>query len=264
MRRFVLAVAVLLVLAAGALFWFLRFSLDGRVKAAIEEYGSAMTLSEVRVEGVNLDLRGGRGTIRGITVANPDGFPSGAAVSLAGIEMAIEPASLRTSPLVVREIHVGEPRVTVVLTEDGRMNIDALRRNVGDYPDRVEAAEAAERRGEAPPREAPAAAAAPAGEPEPERRVRVGELTIAEGVILVDASALGRDPEELKLGSVELRDLGGARGATPEQLGRRVADALIGRTARAVAGAEVKRALRDKGGEIGEKLGELLQRGIDR
>jgi hypothetical protein len=31
-----------------------------------------------------------------------------------------------------------------------------------------------------------------------------------------------------------------------------------------VAGAELKRALRDKGGEIGEKLGELLQRGIDR
>jgi hypothetical protein len=58
--------------------------------------------------------------------------------------------------------------------------------------------------------------------------------------------------------------MGGARGVTPEQLGRRVADALIARTARAVAGAEVKRALREKGGEIGERIGELLQRGIDR
>jgi len=262
MRRFVLAVAVLLLVAAGALFWFLRFSLDGRVKRAIEERGSAMTLSPVRVEGVHIDLRGGRGTIRGITVANPDGFPPGTAVSLGEIEIAIEPTSLRTSPLVVHEIRVGEPRVTVVLTPDGKMNVDALRRNVGDYPDRAEAAERAAAP-EPEPREAPAAGAVPA-EPEAERRVRVGELTIAEGVIVVDASALGRDPEELKLGTVELRDLGGERGATPEQLGRRVADALIGRTARAVAGAELKRALRDKGGEIGEKLGELLQKGIDR
>lgn len=261
MRRALLFVVLLLVVGAGALFWFLRFSLDGRVQAAIEEQGSAMTLSPVRVEGVHLDLRGGRGTIRGITVANPDGFPSGTAVSLAGIEIAIEPASLRGSPLVVRELRVGEPRVTVVLTADGKMNVDALRRNVGDYPDRVEAAERRAVEQEATP---PAQREAPGTEPEAETRVRIGELTIAEGTIVLDASALGRDPEELRLGSVELRDVGGERGATPEQIGRRVADALIGRTARAVAAAELKRTLRDKGGELGEKLGELLQKGLDR
>jgi hypothetical protein len=259
MRRLALVVLLLLVVAAGAILWFLRFSLDGRVKTAIEEHGSAMTLSPVRVEGVHIDLRGGRGTIRGITVDNPDGFPSGTAISLGEIAIAIEPASLRGSPLVIREIHVGEPRVGVVLTADGKMNVDALRRNVGDYPDRLAAAE---RRAAPEPRDA--SAEAPAPEPVPERRVRVEELTIAEGVIRLDASALGRDPEELKLGSVELHQLGGERGATPEQLGRRVADALIARTARAVAGAELKRALRDKGGEIGEKLGELLQKGLDR
>jgi len=261
MRRFLLVVGLLVVIAAGALFWFLRFSLDGRVKAAIEEYGAAMTLSPVRVQGVHIDLRGGRGTIRGITVANPQGFPSGTAVSLREIEIAIDVASLRGSPLVVNEIRVGEPRVDVVLTADGKMNVDALRRNVGGYPDRVEAAErrAAQEKGEPPARrEAPGTA------PAEETRVRVGELVISEGAIRLDASALGRDPEELKLGSVELRDLGGERGATPEQLGRRVADALIGRTARAVAAAELKRTLRDKGGEIGEKLGELLQKGLDR
>jgi hypothetical protein len=257
MRRFVLAVALLLAVAAGALFWFLRFSLDGRVKAAVEETGTAMALAPVRVEGLHLDLRGGRGTIRGITVDNPAGFPSGTALSLGGIEIALDVASLRGDPLVVREIHVGEPRVTVVLTPDGQMNVDALRRNVRDYPDRLAAQ--APRAAPPAPREAPAAAATA-----PERRIRVEELTIAEGVIELDASALGREAETLPLGSVELRDIGGDRGATPEQIGRRVADALIARTARAVAASELKRALRDKGGQIGEKLGELLQKGLDR
>lgn len=259
MKRLLVAVALLLAVAAGALLWFVRFSLDGRVAAAIEAQGSAMALAPVRVDGLHLDLRGGRGTIRDLSVGNPAGFPPGTAVSLGGIEIAIDVASLRADPLVVREIRVGTPRVTVVFGEDGRMNVDALRRNVRDFQDRAAAAE--------PPRAAaPAPAPAPADEPAPapERRVRVEELTIAEGVIRLDASALGREPQELPLGSVTLREVGGERGVTPEQLGRRVADALIARTARAVAGAELERTLREKGGELGGKLGELLRKGLDR
>jgi hypothetical protein len=253
MKRLLGIVVLLVLLAAGVLFWFVRHSLDGRVAAAIEERGSAMALAPVHVEGLHLDLRGGRGTIRRITVDNPAGFPPGAALSLGGIEVAIDVASLRSDPLVVREIRIGEPVVTVVLGPDGAMNLDALRRNVRDYPDRVAAAASA-----APP---PAAGAAP---PPAERRLRVGELAIAEGVIRVDASAVGREPAEIPLGAVALRDLGGERGMPPEQLGRRVGDALIARTARAVAGAELERALREKGGELGGKLGELLRKGIDR
>lgn len=262
MRRLLLAVAVLLAVAAAAVFWFVRYSLDGRVAAAIEARGSEMTLSDVRVDGLHLDLRGGRGTIQSLAVDNPEGFPSGTAVALDGIAIAIEPASLRgDGPIVVPEIRVGAPRVTVVLTSDGKMNVDALRRNVRDHPDRVQAAErrAVQERAEPPARREP-----PGVEPAGERRVRVGELVIEQGVIVIDATALGREPEQLPLGSVELRDLGGDRGLTAEQLGRRVADALIARTARAVAGAEIKRTLRDKGGQIGEALGELLQKGLDR
>lgn len=256
MKRLVVIAALLLAVAAGALLWFVRFSLDGRVAAAIEAQGSAMTLAPVRVDGLHLDLRGGRGTIRDISVDNPAGFPPGTALSLAGIEIAIDVASLGGDPIVIREIHVGAPHVTVLLAEDGRMSVDALRRNVRDYPDRVAATEAPPAATDPDPGTGP--------EPARERRVRIEELTIAEGVIRLDGSPLGREPRELPLGSVELRDLGGERGATPEQLGRRVADALIARTARAVAGAELERTLREKGGEIGGKLGELLRKGIDR
>lgn len=255
MKRFVLLTAVVVLLAAGIALWIVRGSLDGRLKTALERIGSEMTLAPVHVGGVDLDLTGGRGTIRDITVANPEGFPDGTAIALREISLALEIRSLRESPIVVHEIVVGEPRVEVVLLADGRMNIEALRRNVDHYEARQRAAQVLEEeRTRAPRSEAERA----------EPRLRVGEFRISEGAIGLDASALGRDPEELALGSVTLRDIGGARGVTPEQLGRRVADALIARTARAVAGAEVKRALREKGGEIGEKIGELFQRGIDR
>ncbi len=254
MKRFV-ALAVLLVLvAAAAALWVLYGSIDGRVRTALERIGGEMTLAPVHVGGVDLDLTGGRGTIRDITVGNPEGFPDGTAISLREISLSLEIGSLRESPIVVHEIVVGEPRVDVVLLADGRMNIEALRRNVEHYEARQRAAQA---------REEGPTGAPPVETETPETRLRVGEFRISDGAIGLDASALGRDPEQLELGSVALRDIGGARGVTPEQLGRRVADALIARTARAVAGAEVKRALREKGGEIGEKLGELLQRGID-
>lgn len=255
MKRLVPVAVVVLLVAAGISLWILRGSLDGRVKTAVERIGSEMTLAPVHVGGVDLDLTGGRGTIRDITVGNPEGFPDGAAISLREISLSLEIRSLRESPIVVHEIVVGEPRVDVVLLADGRMNIEALRRNVEFHEARQRAAQEHE---EKPGR-------APQGDAErPETRLRVGEFRIADGAIGLDASALGRDREQLALGTVALRDIGGARGVTPEQLGRRVADALIARTARAVAAAEVKRALREKGGEIGEKIGELLQRGIDR
>jgi hypothetical protein len=254
-KRFALLAGLLALIAAAAALWVVRSSLDGRVKTSLERIGSEMTLAPVRVAGVDLDLSGGKGTIRGITVGNPEGFPDGTAISLREISLSLELGSLRKSPIVVHEIVVGEPRVNVVMLADGRMNIEALRRNVEFFEARQRAAQERE---EEPTR------ASQVETETPETRLRVGEFRISDGAIGLDASALGRVPEELALGSVALRDMGGARGVTPEQLGRRVADALIARTARAVAGAEVKRALREKGGEIGERIGELLQRGIDR
>ena len=252
MKRIVGGLALVVVLAAGGLLWYARSSLDGVVKAAIERHGAELLLAPVQVEGVHIELQTGRGTIRGITVGNPEGFPDGTAILLGEITVAVQPRTLRSSPIVVDEIRIGAPHVNVVLDADGRMNVDELRRSAKRYASR---------------RQQPGRPAQEAGAGDGEgavTRLRVGEITIADGSIRLDASALGRAAEELPLGEVALRDVGGERGATPEQLGRRVGDALIGRTARAVAGAEVKRALRDKGGAIGERLGELLQRGLDR
>ncbi len=255
MKRFVLAAALLVLIAGAVVLWFLIGSLDSRVQAVLERVGSEMTLAPVHVSGVSLDLAAGRGTIRDITIGNPDGFPDGSAVSLRELSLSLELGSLRTGPIVLPEIVVGEPRVDAVLLADGRMNLDALGRNTESFADRRRAA---------PPREPDARGAARVERPESELRLRVRELRISEGRIGLDASALGRDPEELALGSIVLRDLGGARGATPEELGHRILTAVVARAVRAVAGAEVKRTLRDKGGDIGEKLGEWLQRGLDR
>lgn len=95
MKRFVLLAGLLVLAAVGAALWSVYGSLGGRLRAAIERTGREMALAPVHVAGVDLDLSGGRGTIRGITVGNPEGFPEGTAISLAEITIALGLRSLR-------------------------------------------------------------------------------------------------------------------------------------------------------------------------
>jgi uncharacterized protein involved in outer membrane biogenesis len=256
MKRFALVLGVVLLLVVAAVVYFVRFRLDGVVKNAIERYGSEVTQTDVRVEGVHIDLRAGRGTIRGIAIANPPGFSSAPAVTFSEIRIGLEPTSVRSNPIVVDEIHVGAPRVNVEFNGEGRMNVDQLRRNIDSYESRSRSASEPARSAGGGERSAE----------EPTTRLRVRELTIDEGTIRVDASALGRDrePDEVRLGSVELSQLGRDAGATPGEVGEAVADALLERTLVAVAGSQARRALEDLGGEIGKKLGNFLEKGFQR
>jgi uncharacterized protein involved in outer membrane biogenesis len=252
MRRIGLVLAIGLLAVVAVVVYFVNFRLDGVVRSAIERHGSEVTGTAVRVKGVDIDLRAGRGTIRGVTVANPPGYSSAPALSLSEITIDLEPTSVRSSPIAIDEIHVGEPVVNVEFGADGMLNVDQLRKNIDAYDEREPAATpdtALETR---------------SGVTRSETRLRVREISFSEGRIRIDPQAIGREPEELRLAAISLREVGEERGVTPAQLGEEVADALVARTLVAVAGSQAKRALKDLGGELGEKLGELLERGIQR
>jgi hypothetical protein len=244
-RRVLLVAGGIAVAASAAVVIVVRTSLDRLVEAAIERHGSEVAQTAVRAQGVSIDVAAGRGTVRGVTVANPPDFSDATAIALAEISLELDLRSLGARPIVLDELHIGEPRVLFELAADGRANLDALRESIDAYP-----------------RRARSGAVPPAGEADG-ARLRVRRLAIDDGALRIDPSAVGREPLDLPLGAIELRDVGGARGATPGELGRAVADAVVARALRAVAGAEARRALRDLGGENGDKLG-ALQKGLDR
>src|SRR5262245_66584381 len=108
MKRFALAAtAIGIVLLAGAAAYLL-WSLDARVARAIEAQGTQIFGTPVRVDSVDIELAAGRGTIRGIRVANPEGYSSGDAIRLAAIELAIDARSLREQPFRVTHVRVGD------------------------------------------------------------------------------------------------------------------------------------------------------------
>jgi uncharacterized protein involved in outer membrane biogenesis len=243
MRRLALALAGLVAVAAAAIAWFVVYRLDAVVAREIERQGSAAMGTSVRVTGVDLELRAARGTIRGLTVANPPGFSHAPAFSLEAITLRLDPAALRADPIVVEELRVGAPRVRFELDEQGLSNLEALRSRM----DRAEAGSV-----DAPPGGQGRAA-----------RLRVRELELEPGVLTIDASAFGREPRELRLRGIELHEVGRARGASSEEIARTVAEAIVARTLRAVAAAETSRALENFGGALGRAIGDAIGRGIE-
>lgn len=122
----VVAVVVVLALGLGV---FVFSSLDSLVKKAIETVGSEVAGVPVTVSEVKISLSEGRASVKGLTVGNPKGFTTPKAISLGEIAVAIDTASVTGNPVVIKDITVASPEVTVELGEKGS-NLDAIQRNV--------------------------------------------------------------------------------------------------------------------------------------
>lgn len=224
MKRVVLILAVLgAVAVAAALLWFAS-SLDGIVEDAIEQVGSELLGVPVRVGGVSIDLQQARGSIRGLRIANPSGadFSAGPAFSLDEISLELDLASIGDQPIVLKRLHVGKPEVFAEV-RGGALNLDILRKNLASKS--------------ASDVDAPAASAT--AEPV---RLRIQRFEFNKGALRADSGDPEAEIRELSLPSFLMRDVGGARGAEPGQIGKSILDGLLAHAAAAAARHEAKGA----------------------
>lgn len=221
--------------------------LDSIVQRAIEERGSAITQTAVRVGSVDVSLRDGSVTLRGLTIANPPGFTAPNVFELGEIGVRIDVGTAFSDPLVIREIHIAAPRVTCEVNAAGTSNVEVIRR----------AAEGAER-----PRttnDTPVSHAGGGQPSAPGRRLIIDQLTLQDGSVTVDARAVGGPEESQSLPGFELSDIGvKERGVTPAEAGRIIVTALARDVAVAVAATQVERYV---GKELGGRAGDVLKKG---
>lgn len=128
-RNVILLVVALLVLAAGGALWWLYASRDALLKRAIEHYGPELTGVSVKVSSVNLEPLDGRGAIKGLEIGNPRGFKAPQAVSLGEIRLALEPASLASDVVRVKEISLEAPSITYEPGPNGD-NLSAIQKHI--------------------------------------------------------------------------------------------------------------------------------------
>lgn len=121
-------VAIIVIAALGAL--GLSFTMDSIIKSNIESTTSEMLDTSVEVNNVSVSILDGTGTIDGITIRNPEGFSDKPALKLQQISLTLDPYSLLSDTVVVKQVEIQNPQVFYEQKMSGS-NLDALSDNLG-------------------------------------------------------------------------------------------------------------------------------------
>ncbi len=217
MKKIVLGAILVLLIAIGGGVFYLLSNLDDLVKTAIETYGSQAAKTTVRVESVKIGLQDGSGAIRGLTVANPQGFTAPLIFSLGEVATRVELKSITEQLVVIEYIKVLAPEIFFELNAEGQTNLNVLKQKLSSGSSAS----------------APSEPSGQAGGEAPKLLIR--KLLFADGTIHARVVPLNKD-YELKLPKIELANLGGQGGLTPAQISDQVLKIL---TERALA--EIKK-----------------------
>jgi hypothetical protein len=225
MKRLIIVLAIIAAIVVVALIVAVS-NLDKVIAKGIESLGSDATQTKVTVSGVAISLKEGRGSIKGLRVESPEGFDSRTALSLEDITVTVDGNTVREDPIVIGEIRIKAPVVNAEITQAGETNINVLKKRVESYGGKV------------------TVGSGKAGEPG--KKLRIMKFVFEEGRIEVDASDLGLEKKTIPLPEIRLDDIGGAAGATPEEIAREIMTAVARQTSSAIAGTEIDGLIKDK------------------
>lgn len=184
MRPMILiAVLAAVAIAVGVALRYGARSLDSVVASTVERYGSAVTGTDVSVEGVDLALTAGRAELAGLTVENPPGYDTDYAVHVGRASVTLDIGSLATDVPVIED-----------LVLDGAL-INAEQRDAGSNLTDIQ-------------RHATASSGDEAGEP---GRIVVERFRLVDARVLITSEYLST-PEELPLRDVVVENIGAGIG----------------------------------------------------
>lgn len=239
-KSMIAGAVVILVAAIAGVGVYLLQNLDGIVKDLIEQVGTEVLKTDVRVAEVELDLSNGAATLKGLTIANPKGFSSEKLFSMDSITVAIDTTSLAGPVYVINEISVDGLRVLAEqkgTTSNVQTLLDGMS-GTGDSGD---------------------TAAEEAGSTE-EIRLAIKAINFSNGNLKLISDMSG--PRDLKLPTFKLRNLGTPEhGLNPEELGTTIAKQMLRQVTKAVSKA-LEDAIKEAAeGSFRKKLGSFFKKG---
>ena len=241
MKKIAISLAALVLVAAVvATGYYFLSNLNSLVARAIETHGSEVTETQVGVSEVDISLREGRGSITGLRVASPDGFEAREALSLGDITVDIDLGSVREDPIVIDEVRIQAPVINVELTETGSSNIDELRKRVQTYT----------------------SGPSGSGTSGDAKKIRIKKFVFEEGRVVVDASAIGIDKQEITLPEIHLENVGGSDGAPPDEIAKIIVTTVARNVTSEMAGSEIDRLIKKElgDGSLTDKAQNLLKK----
>jgi uncharacterized protein involved in outer membrane biogenesis len=185
----IFGVGTIVVLALVA-YVVLQFFLGSIVKAGVNRFGPQVTQTKVELQGANLSPLSGQGTLTGLSVANPAGWPAGNAFYLGKVQIAMEPFSVFRDHVVINEIVIEQPEFTY--------DTKIVSSNISDLLKNIEQALGAQNSGAAPQ--------AKNGKP---LKLEVKHFVLRNGRVTVGVAG---NAVTMPMPAIEMTDIGTAEG----------------------------------------------------
>ncbi|MEX1036064.1 MAG: hypothetical protein WDZ54_08915 [Sneathiella sp.] len=229
----VIGLIVVIAIAVGVLY----FNLDKVIIAAVEEYGSEVTKTDVVLQEVDLDLTSGKGALKGFSVGNPKGFDEDHSIRFDSVAVEVNTAETNDKLIYIREIRVDNPSIVYEVNQTTN-NLDAIRNNVDAFL-KEKGLAGGETTQEDSAKEGP--------------KVIIDNIFIEGGRVTVKAAMLGNQKVEGRLPNIQMTNIGKDEGgATPGEVAAKIIDELTGKAMTVIT---------DLG--IGKNIGTLLDNAGD-
>jgi uncharacterized protein involved in outer membrane biogenesis len=240
MKKFIFPIA-LLVFLIGGIGLYLKSNLDGLIKDALEQYGSAATQTDVDIDSVKISLTSGEGTVNGISVGNPKSYIAAKAVSVENVTLHLDTHSIADKgPVIIRSLTIDRPDITYEVGANGHSNLQTLQDNVSKKTNKK-------------------AKSAQNETSTFKRKVIIKDLYIRNGQISITHALLKDKKLHTALPLIHLRNIGKeGEGVTPQEIAKQVLGSLAAQAKQAGSRALTQELGQMDTKSLGDKISKTL------
>lgn len=223
MKKVILIVAAVVVVLIIAGVVALTLSLDSLVKKGVETVGPKITQTEMKLEGANISVLSGSGSLKGFLLGNPEGYKTASAIQFGEASVGVKPMSVMSDKIVVTHVRVIAPEITFEGALGSKNNLNKIMENVEATTGGGQPAD----KGAEKPKSEPAGGSA--------KKLQVDEFLISGAKVNVTLTALGGRKLTLTIPDIRLSNLGtGPEGITAGELTKLVMKNINSETYKAV------------------------------
>ncbi len=211
MKKIIATLLILLLVIGAGAWYYVSFHMDSMIRNQIESASSSSLGTRVTVGSVETNIKDGSLNISSVTVANPPGYRNKNAISLNGIEAAVDYTNFD-----IRRMVIDSPDI-VIEEKGGKTNFTDLMA-------------ALEKKNSS---SAPASDDDSDGKKEPakeEKIIVIRHFRMSESRAAFESESLDRY-SDIKIGAVELNDLKG----TPTEISNAIASEILSEVTKAAA-----------------------------
>jgi len=224
-------IAVFAVLLLVALILYQLFAnLDSIVASVIEDVGSDVLKTDVRVSNVSIDLRKGKAEIASMTIANPEGYSSEKLFELKNVAVDIDLSSLGEDVLVIDAVRIQNPKINFEGDADGGSNMQALMDNINSGSSGSSDSADSGTKSEAE-----------------ETRMIINSFEMTGAQVKAMTEMKSGEPMEIELPTIKMSGIGKAQGGvTADVVAEEITTEMINATLKAAAKAGIKKTIEKK------------------